>query len=226
MTTLKVCSVFAILCLSSVFAVAKILVLPDSKLTPGAVLTTDSKLICEAGYVQAIMAVAPEITAAVYKSYGITAQNTSDYKLDFLVPLELGGASVARNLWPQSTKTSPLNAALKDRLDAKLHELACTGKVSFADAQQAVAQNWAAAYVKYLGPLPKAGNNNATTSNSNVGTAPFANGECPPNANIKGSGNKKYHLPSGRYYKTLKAKVCFASETEAQNAGFVAAKDK
>lgn len=226
MTTLKVCSVFAILSLSSVFAAAQIPVLPDSKLTPGAVLTTDSKLICEAGYVKEIKAVAPEITAAVYKSYGITTQNTSKYQLDFLVPLELGGASVARNLWPQSTKTSPLNAALKDKLDAKLHELACTGKVSFADAQQAVSQNWAAAYVKYLGPLPKAANNSATTSSSSMGTAPLTNGECPASATIKGSGNKKYHLPTGRYYKTLKAKICFATATEAQNAGFVAAKDK
>jgi endonuclease YncB( thermonuclease family) len=61
-------------------------------------------------------------------------------------------------------------------------------------------------------------------SSAGVGVAPDANGECPTSAPLKGSGGKKYHHPGGRYYAKTKAKVCFASEADAQGAGFVMAK--
>ncbi len=61
-------------------------------------------------------------------------------------------------------------------------------------------------------------------SGAGGGVAPDAGGECPSSAPLKGSGGKKYHHPGGRYYAKTKAKVCFASEADAQGAGFVLAK--
>src|SRR6516165_5877525 len=52
-----------------------------------------------------------------YAEYGITQYKTGDYEVDRLIPLSLGGSNSIRNLWPQSTKTSPWNSYVKDALD-------------------------------------------------------------------------------------------------------------
>jgi hypothetical protein len=68
--------------------------------------------------------------------------------------LELGGSNSITNLWPESHRTSPWNAQVKDRLEDKLHKLACSGQVDIKTAQQAIASNWIEAYKKYVGPNP------------------------------------------------------------------------
>ncbi len=61
-------------------------------------------------------------------------------------------------------------------------------------------------------------------SSAGVGVAPNADGECPSTAPLKGSSGKKYHFPGGRYYASFKAKMCFATDADAESAGFVKAK--
>lgn len=128
--------------------------LPDPQRTPGDVLTSDPSVICRPGYTKTVRNVPQQIKGAVYREYGIISRDPGEYEIDHLISLELGGSNSVRNLWPESYKTQPLNAHVKDEIENRLHDLACAGKITFPVAQQAIAHNWEAAYVQYIGPLP------------------------------------------------------------------------
>jgi hypothetical protein len=128
--------------------------LPDPALTPGDVLTTDPGVICRPGYTQTVRNVPGRLKAQVYRSYGITARQPGEFEVDHLISLELAGSNSVRNLWPESYVTTPLNAHVKDALENRLHALACKGRVPLQEAQRAMASDWTAAYVRYVGPLP------------------------------------------------------------------------
>ena len=59
----------------------------------------------------------------VYDEYGVTSHGSGDYEVDHLIPFELGDSNSNKNLWPESHRTLPWNAQVKDRLEGKLHEL-------------------------------------------------------------------------------------------------------
>ena len=113
------------------------------------------------------------------------------------------------------------------------------------EAQQAIAANWTAAYVKYVGALPGgAGVVNPLIGASQVpaspavpimpGTpaspssgsavAPNSDGSCPGTAPVKVSKSGIYHIPGERDYAKTHAKSCFASASEAEQAGYRAPK--
>ena len=221
-------------------------ILPNPKLSPGDVLTSDTKIICVPGYTKTVRNVPQSLKEQVYRSYGITSREPGEYEIDHIISLELGGSNSVRNLYPESYKTQPLNAHTKDKLENKLHALACSGQISMTEAQQAISSNWTAAYVKYLGPLPggaqplssggsatppmstlpppapvpisKTAQGSGTTSGA---TTPDADGSCPTSAPIKVSKAGIYHLPTGDgNYNRTHAQQCFASAAAAQSAGY------
>jgi hypothetical protein len=53
------------------------------------------------------------------------------------------------NLWPESYRTEPWNASVKD--EDRLHQLVCSGRMRLEDAQRAIAQDWIAAYQHFVG---------------------------------------------------------------------------
>jgi hypothetical protein len=75
---------------------------------------------------------------SAYSSPGTTA----DYEYDHLVPLELGGSSDVRNLWPEPYAAGSYT---KDGVENRLNHVVCSGQVSLAAAQQAIATNWTTA---------------------------------------------------------------------------------
>ena len=83
--------------------------------------------------------------------YGLVDRKLGDYEYDHLIPLEIGGASQdTKNLWPE-THSGEWNSNVKDKLENKLHQLVCDGQLDLTTAQQAIAENWIAAYLKYIG---------------------------------------------------------------------------
>lgn len=137
-------------------------IVPDPARTPGDVLTTDAAVICVHGYTKTVRNVPESLKDQVYRSYGITDRKPGEYEVDHLISLELGGSNSARNLWPESYETQPLNAHTKDKLENKMHKLICDGQLDIRTAQFEIAKDWKGAYVKYIGPLP--GGNPASAS--------------------------------------------------------------
>jgi hypothetical protein len=72
----------------------------------------------------------------------------SDYELDHVIPLELGGCGdCLTNLWMEPL-THP-GAHEKDRVENYLHRAVCDGQITLADAQMAVAQDWYSVYLSF-----------------------------------------------------------------------------
>ncbi len=79
----------------------------------------------------------------------------SDVELDHIVSLGVGGAANdPRNLYPEPdyphvSPTSYYQNA-KDRLEDRLHQLVCAGRLSLTRAHVALADDWPAAYRRYV----------------------------------------------------------------------------
>ena len=76
--------------------------LPDSTCSPGAVLTTDTKIICKSGYTKTVRNVTEATKKKVFKEYGIPYSQRSNYEVDHIISLELGGSNDISNLYPES----------------------------------------------------------------------------------------------------------------------------
>src|SRR6202035_2801535 len=97
-------------------------IVPDPKLTPGDAFGVTVQDLCVPGYAKKVRNVPAEMKREVYREYGVTSHSPRDYEVDHLIPLELGGSNSIENLWPESHRTLPWNAQVKDRLDGELHE--------------------------------------------------------------------------------------------------------
>jgi len=129
-------------------------VVPDPAKTPGDTLEVTAADICVPGYSKKVRNVPIAVKRQVYASYGIRTHKPGDYEIDHLISLELGGSNSIRNLWPQSYRTSPWNAHVKDALENELHRRVCSGTMDLAKAQRIIAQNWVMGYRIYVNPSP------------------------------------------------------------------------
>jgi len=131
--------------------------LPDLSCTPGAVsdLVTQSDLsatICRPGGYSSVLR-PPESITEPFKmidlaAYGEPSSSPADFELDHLVPLELGGSSDTRNLWPEpDDHPAPGVANSKDPVEDELHALVCRATsgesyLPLAVAQRLIVTNW------------------------------------------------------------------------------------
>jgi hypothetical protein len=119
--------------------------LPDTKCTPGAVMTTDLYIICYTS-TKDRRNVSSATSNQVYNEYNIikpvnnTGKNQK-YEVDHLIPLELGGSNDIANLFPEAASPTP-GFREKDKVENYLHEQVCSGAISIQEAQYGIAINW------------------------------------------------------------------------------------
>jgi len=124
-------------------------VLPEPRLTPGAVVRIGREQVCEADLPKNHM-VPVALQRRVFEEYGIRDPRTDAYEVDYLITPALGGADDIRNLWPQAYASTVWNAEVKDALEDRMRDLVCRGDLNLAVAQQEIASDWIAAYKKYF----------------------------------------------------------------------------
>lgn len=119
--------------------------LPDHRLTPGAVATTDKDVVCKPGYASSVRPRGEqwrELKDRVYTEYGMPVGSRYGHAVDHLIPLEAGGAPTdLRNLWPQPYDESKK----KDVVEDELHALVCDGRMPLTQAQARIARDWTTA---------------------------------------------------------------------------------
>lgn len=120
--------------------------LPDPRCTPGSVRTGDVGLVCTPGSSRRARDVPYSLKRSIYRAYGIGHHRRGAYEIDHLVPLELGGANDAANLWPQAAAPEP-GFHQKDGLENYLHDRVCARALSLPAAQREIASDWVAAWL-------------------------------------------------------------------------------
>ena len=146
---------------STAFAVTPDWVLPNVKVTPGALnpSVTQANIkdnVCKANWTSTIR------PTVAYTNKLKATQMAGDYKYlqaqfgtassayeeDHLISLQLGGNPTdPKNLWPEPYASN--NARKKDVVESALKRLVCAGTLKLADAQKAIL-NWPVAYKKYV----------------------------------------------------------------------------
>jgi hypothetical protein len=126
---------------------------PDSRVTPGVVATTDVGAVCKTSkHVPRISPTNPLIPLseqdAIFKAYRISPSASKRYALDFLIPMQLGGAMTAANVWPMST-TKGVGFTEKQLLNVRMHILVCHGEMPLTQAQTLMANDWVGLWVRY-----------------------------------------------------------------------------
>lgn len=134
--------------------------LPDPERTPGAtnpVVTaaTIGETICVRGWTRTVrppLSYTEKLKRRQIRAYGYEDRRLGHYEEDHLMPLDLGGAPAdPRNLWPEPRMPPDgWGADRKDELELALNRLVCAGRLSLAEAQQAIATNWIAAWRRFV----------------------------------------------------------------------------
>jgi hypothetical protein len=117
--------------------------LPDPKLTPGKLAQRGKDR----------NGVTEEMERRVFNRYHIPWRRRAEFKIDHLIPIELGGADTIDNLWPQSLYTKPYNAQRKELLTQRLLMGIATGQMTLAQAQEEIRTDWISCFVDRLGMI-------------------------------------------------------------------------
>jgi hypothetical protein len=122
--------------------------IPNTYKTPGALYlpkpTVDE--MCTPGYTKTVRDVPWSLKKKVFERYGIDPKNSSQYEVDHLISLQLGGSNDITNLWPQAYGTKPWNARVKDKLENYLHREICQGRMDRSHAQSIITGDWIDTY--------------------------------------------------------------------------------
>jgi hypothetical protein len=114
---------------------------PNPKLTPGRAARTEKER----------RGVTIKLEQKVFARYRLPWARRAEFKIDHLIPSELGGADTVDNLWPQSVRARPYGADRKELLVEVLLEKIRTGRMTLAQAQEEISRDWIDAFIDHLG---------------------------------------------------------------------------
>jgi hypothetical protein len=115
--------------------------LPNRKLTPGKIARNEKD---RAG-------VTPAMERKVFARYRLPWSRRAEFKIDHLIPRELGGADSIDNLWPQSVRVRPYGADRKELLTEVLLTRIAKGQITLAQAQEEIQRDWIDAFIDHVG---------------------------------------------------------------------------
>ena len=115
--------------------------LPNPKLTPGRIARSEKDR----------RGVTLAMEQKVFARYRLPWTRRAEFKIDHLIPLELGGADTLDNLWPQSVRMRPYGADRKELLTEVLLRKIARGQISLAQAQEEIRRDWIDAFLDHVG---------------------------------------------------------------------------
>jgi cytochrome c-type biogenesis protein CcmH/NrfF len=121
-------------------------------LDPSVTSQTIQKTICISHYTDTVRpptSYTNPIKRRLMKDVGIGWSHASEYELDHIIPLGVGGAPRAEENLQLLPLEGPDGSKRKNRIEKKLQCLVCSGQLPLAVAQAEVADNWQAAYKRY-----------------------------------------------------------------------------
>ena len=115
--------------------------LPNPKLTPGRIAQSDK----DRG------GVTVEMEQKVFARYRLPWSSRAAFKIDHLIPLELGGADTIDNLWPQRLRARPYGPDRKELLTEVLLQRIARRQITLEQAQEQISRDWIDAFIDHLG---------------------------------------------------------------------------
>ena len=113
---------------------------------------TIAQTICVPGYTQSVRpadSYTSEVKRMLVQRAGMNPASAQHYELDYVIPLALGGHPTERQNFALQMLEGKNGAKRKDRIEAKLQCLVCSGQVTIADAQREILTDWQAAYQRH-----------------------------------------------------------------------------
>ena len=111
-----------------------------------------AKTICVPGYTKSVRpstSYTNGVKRKLLRESGLEETHLSDFELDHIVPLALGGHPRSLDNLMLQPWEGVTGAKKKDRLEVKLQCLVCSRQLALSDAQQAIYSEWPAAYHTY-----------------------------------------------------------------------------
>lgn len=115
--------------------------LPDSLVTPGAIETSDTAVVCHRT-TATLRHVSLAMHHAIFATYGIPWARHAKYEDDHVISLELGGRNDNTNRFPQPYP----QAYSKDSVENWARRQACSGKLSLPYIQRQMVSDWVVLY--------------------------------------------------------------------------------
>lgn len=129
---------------------------PDRQCSPGAYYSKLTKaVICSPTFrTSTIRHVPQSLKFDVEREYGMEARKYgSSLEIDHIVSLELGGSNDIANLFPEKLHAHP-GYRVKDRLENRLHDLVCEGRMTLLAVRRGIASDWQKLYRRVYGVAP------------------------------------------------------------------------